>query len=160
VGSESYVVDIMRVKEVIRPTPVTPIRRGPRWVDGVINLRGLVIPIVSMRRRLGVDAEASTNASILPHQRIVILTVDSRLVGLVVDRVAEVIRMERTSIRPAPGLLADDAAPFFLGVCHHGGRAHVLLDVRSILATDDPIEAPALLDDVAHTRGDTHPEKT
>ena len=53
VGDEEYVVDILRIREIIRPLPVTPVRRGPRFVEGVISLRGSVIPVVDMRRRFG-----------------------------------------------------------------------------------------------------------
>src|SRR5690242_10348609 len=87
VGNEEYVVDILRVREIIRPQAITPVRRGPKFVEGVLNLRGEVIPVVDMRRRFGIP-EAD-----LPHRKVVIVWVEGRTVGLIVDSVTEVVRV-------------------------------------------------------------------
>jgi purine-binding chemotaxis protein CheW len=134
VGGEEYVIDIMRVREIIRPVPITPVRKGPRYVEGVISLRGAVIPIVDMRRRFDLPPEET------PHQRMVIMIVDGRALGLRVDAVTEVVRVPRSSIRPAPGLLEASQAPYFLGVCHFRGRTLVLLNVKNIIASDEAID--------------------
>ncbi len=133
IGDEEYVVDILRVREIIRPLPVTPVRRGPRFVEGVINLRGNIIPIVDMRRRFGLPEVE------LPHRKIMILTVEGRTVGLVVDRVTEVVRVPKRSIQPAPLLLGDGRAPFFLGVCSFQSRELILLNVKTIIATEEEV---------------------
>ena len=70
VGDEEYVIDIMRVREIIRPLPITSVRKGPKFVEGVINLRGAVIPIIDLRRRFDLPAEEC------PHRRIVIVMID------------------------------------------------------------------------------------
>ena len=137
IGDEEYVVDIMRVRQIIKPLPITPVRKGPRFVEGVINLRGAVIPIVDMRRRFELPAEDH------PQRKILVMTVDQRTVGLVVDGVTEVVRVPRSEIRLAPGLLDRDHAPYFMGVCHHKGRMLVLLSVRNIVATDADIDVAA-----------------
>lgn len=137
VGDEEYVLDILRVREIIRPLPVTPIRRGPKFVEGVINLRGAVIPVIDMRRRFGLPAES------LPRRKIVILSVFGRVLGLVVDQVTEVVRVEREAIQPAPGLLAGRQAPFFVGVCRYNGRILILLNVRQVVTSDDEIASPS-----------------
>ena len=142
VGDEEYVVDIMRVREIIRPMQVTPVRRGPKFVDGVINLRGIVIPVLDMRRRFGLP-EAK-----LPHRKIIILSVEDRTVGLGVDRVTEVVRVPRSAIQPAPGLF-EGRAPFFLGVCEHMGRELILLNVRNVIGSEDDIEPPSTNDILA-----------
>lgn len=137
VGGEEYVVDIMRVREIIRPMAITPVRKGPRFVEGVISLRGAVIPIVDLRRRFDLpDAES-------PLRKIVIVMIEGRTVGLMVDSVTEVVRVSRSAIRAAPGLLEADRAPFFLGVCEYRGRTLVLLNVKKVISTDEPIELPA-----------------
>ncbi len=138
VGAEEYVVDIMRVREIIRPQAVTRIRKGPRFVEGVINLRGAVVPIVDLRRRFDLPAEDH------PHRKIIILSVEGRMLGLVVDGVTEVVRVPKDSIRPAPDLLSEDQAPYFLGVCHHRGRTLVLLNVRNVVASDEAIPLPTV----------------
>ena len=134
VDSEEYVVDIMRVKQIIRPVKVTPVRKGPRFVEGVINLRGAVVPIVDMRKRF--ELPETEEAS----RKIIIMTIEGRSIGLMVDGVTEVVRVPRSSIRPAPGLLELDRAPYFLGVCHHRGRTLILLNVRNIIASDEAID--------------------
>lgn len=136
VGDEEYVVDIMRVREIIRPLPITPVRRGPRFVEGVINLRGAVIPVVDMRKRFGMPPAQSL------HRKIVIMSIDQRTFGLIVDQMSEVIRIPRHQIQPAPGLLNREAAPFFLGVCRYEDRQLILLNVKNIVGSDMAIHVP------------------
>jgi len=133
VGDEEYVVDILRVREIIRPLPITAVRKGPRFVEGVINLRGVVVPVIDLRRRFGLPALD------LPHRKIVVLEVESRTVGLIVDRVTDVVRVPRRSIQPAPGMLEGGRAPFFLGVCAHQSRQLILLNVKSVIASDEEV---------------------
>jgi purine-binding chemotaxis protein CheW len=135
VGDEEYVVDILRIREIIRPLPVTPVRRGPRFVEGVISLRGSVIPVVDMRNRFGLGP-LSTDSS---KRRVIILVIDGRVLGLIVDAVTEVVRVPRTSIRPAPGFLDADRAPYFMGVCYHKERILILLNVRNVIESDEAI---------------------
>ncbi len=134
VGPEEYVVDIMRVREIIRPIPITPVRKGPKYVEGVISLRGSVTPIVDLRRRFEIPITES------PQQRIMIMTVAGRSLGLMVDSVTEVVRVPRSSIRAAPGLLEAERAPYFLGVCHHRGRTLILLNVKNIIVSEEVID--------------------
>jgi len=137
VGDEEYVVDILRIHEIIRPMKITPIRHGPRFVEGVINLRGAIIPVIDMRRRFGLPADD------LPRRKIIVLSVEGRTLGLIVDQVTEVVRVPRNTIRPAPGLLEGDRAPYFVGVVHHQGRTLILLNVRHVIASDEEIDPPA-----------------
>jgi len=140
VGNEEYVVDIMRVREIIRPVPITPVRKGPRFVEGIINLRGAVIPIIDLRRRFDLPALAHAQ------QKFVIVTVEGRTIGFVVDGVTEVVRVPKSAIRPAPGLLDPQSAPYFLGVCHHKARTLVLLNVKNVVASQESISPPETAD--------------
>ncbi len=136
IGDEEYVVDILRVREILRPMPITSVRRGPKYIEGVINLRGAVVPVVDMRRRFELeDVDRSSG-------RIVVISIDGRTVGLIVDDVTEVVRVPRSTISPAPGLLESGRAPYFLGVCHHRDRLLILLNVKSVIMSDEPIQAP------------------
>ena len=136
VGEEEYVVDILRIREIIRPQPVTPVRRGPKFCEGVISLRGSVVPVVDMRRRFGLPPLESDSSK----RRVIILIIDGRVLGLMVDAVTEVVRLPRTLIRPAPGLLDQEKAPFFMGVCSYRERLLILLNVRSIVESDGDID--------------------
>jgi purine-binding chemotaxis protein CheW len=135
VGSEEYVIDIMRVREIIRPIAITKVRKGPRFVEGVINLRGEVIPVIDLRRRFELPVIEDG-----PTRKIVILTVEGRVLGLIVDAVTEVVRVPKDSIRRAPGLFDVDSAPYFLGVCHHKGRTLLLLNVKSVVSSEETID--------------------
>jgi purine-binding chemotaxis protein CheW len=136
VGTEEYVVDIMRVREILRPLPITRVRKGPKYVEGVISLRGQVIPIIDLRRRFDVPADEHHLRKVL------ILMIDGRVLGLVVDGMTEVVRVPRSEIRSAPGLLGADRAPYFLGVVQYRGRTLILLNVKAIVGSDEAIGAP------------------
>jgi purine-binding chemotaxis protein CheW len=150
VGGEDYAIDIMRVREIIPPMPVTAVPRAPAFVEGVVRLRGEVIPILDVRRRLGVAEAAPTRRT-----KYLIVNVAGRRLGLVVDEVTEVLRLPRSEIRPAPALVGGDGPRFFLGVCGGesaggGRRAHagaarlrLLLNVKALLDPVLPGEAEA-----------------
>jgi len=136
VGDEEYVVDILRIREIIRPLPVTPVRRGPKFVEGVISLRGSVIPVVDMRMRFNLPPLETDSSK----RRVIILVIDGRVLGLIVDAVTEVVRIPRTSIRPAPGFLDAERAPYFMGVCYHKERILILLNVRNVVESEQRID--------------------
>jgi purine-binding chemotaxis protein CheW len=95
VGGEEFAVDILSVQEIIRMVDITRVPKAPSFVEGVINLRGRIIPVLDLRRRLGIaDAERTAQS------RIVVVTVRGRAVGLVVDSVSEVLRIPRSAIEP------------------------------------------------------------
>jgi purine-binding chemotaxis protein CheW len=142
VGGEDYALDIMRVREIIHPLPVTPVPRAPAFVEGVARLRGDVLPVVDVRKRFGLAAEAAT-----PRTRFLVVMIGRRRLALVVDEVCEVLRTPRREIRPAPPIV--DAPRFFLGVCsgpdRRGapGRLRLLLNVKALLDPVAPGEAEA-----------------
>ncbi len=144
VAEQEYVVDVMRVRTILRPIPVTPVPHAPRYVEGVIELRGSVVPVVDLRRRLGRPV-----TPVGPKARMLIVAVGGREVALLVDRVLEVMRIPRAEIRAAPPLLAlpGAATRFFLGVADAGQpgapRLRLLLNVKALLETDEPVPAVA-----------------
>src|SRR5574341_1282547 len=97
VGGEDYAVDIMRVREIISPLPVTPVPRAPAFIEGVIRLRAEVIPVVDVRKRFGLPATPPTRKT-----KYVVVRIGGRRLALVVDEVTEVVRLQRSEIRPAP----------------------------------------------------------
>jgi purine-binding chemotaxis protein CheW len=144
VGGEDYAIDIMRVREIIHPLPITPVPRAPAFVEGVVRLRGEVIPVLDVRRRLGLATTPATRRS-----RFLVVNVAGRRIALVVDEVREVLRLPRSEIRPAPSLGAAGGPRFFLGVCggdRPGGRSgtlRLLLNVKALLDPSVPGEADA-----------------
>lgn len=120
VGQGLYGIDIMRIKEVIQAKPyrIRPVPQAPPIVEGVIQLRGVVIPVIDLRRRFGVAVDPA-----LEHlNKLIIVSVSGRIAGLKVDRVVGELRVPSRSLRPAPSMLrgdvdADLSDDIFSGVC-------------------------------------------
>ena len=135
VGSEEYALDIMQIKEIINPLRITPVPRAPAFIEGVIELRGAILPIVDLRKRFDLPLTPATRAT-----KYVIVSIEGRIVGLVVDSVREVLRVARSEVRPAPDLVEDGSAQFFKGVCRRGeGRIIMVLDIDRILSSQEKI---------------------
>jgi purine-binding chemotaxis protein CheW len=135
VGPGDYAIDIMRIKEIINPLPVTVVPKSPLFIEGVIELRGAILPIVDMRKRFDLAASVATRAT-----KFLIVGLDvattRMIVGLVVDRVSEPLRVPKNDVRPAPQLTVGERA-FFSGVVHHGDRMLMVLDVDALLSTGE-----------------------
>lgn len=153
IAGEDYAVDIMRVREIINPLPVTPVPRAPAFIEGVIRLRSEVIPVVDVRKRFGLPTAAPTRKT-----KYLVVRIGGRRLALVVDEVTEVVRLARSEIRAAPTFSEEGAPRFFLGVCggevapsagsqagsrRGTGRLRLLLNVRALLDAERPGEAAA-----------------
>lgn len=144
VGGEDYALDIMRVREIIHPLPITPVPRAPASVEGVIRLRGDVIPVLDARKRLALPVTPPTRKT-----RFLVVKVAGGRIALVVDEVREVLRLPRSEIRPAPAFGAPGTPRFFLGVCGgegapgRGTALRLLLNVKALLDPAVPGEAEA-----------------
>ncbi len=133
VGPEEYVVDVMRVREIIREEHIVPLHQGPRHVKGVLHLRGAVVPVVDMHSRFGLPAP------VMPRRKILILQLDERVLGIIVDAVTEVARVPMSSVMPAPDWLGETQAPYFSGICHYRGRNLILLNIKNVIGSQGPI---------------------
>ena len=128
VGDEDYVIDIMRIREIINPLKVTPVHDETGLIEGVINLRGVIIPVVDLRKRFGLVVAKDANAT-----KIVIAAVGAKVVGFRVDGVLEVIRIPLSQIRPPPQLKDEREPGLFLGVCQFEERLLLLLNLKKVL---------------------------
>ncbi len=135
VGGEMYALDIMRIKEIIRPQRLTSVPKAPSFIEGVINLRGAVIPVVDLRRRFDQDFDPSDRRG-----RIMICTLAGKIIGLHVDEVTEVHRFTRQEIQPAPQFLKGKGAEYFLGVCRREDELVLLIDLEKILTSEERID--------------------
>ncbi|MBZ4420030.1 chemotaxis protein CheW [Myxococcus sp. RHSTA-1-4] len=131
VGREEYVLDIMRVEEILPPQRVTPIPHAPSFVEGVLHLRGVILPVVDLRRRLQGEATPET-----PKTRLLVCRLGTRRVAVRVDRVAEVLRVRRGDIKPAPALVVAGRSPYVVGVCGPPDRLRLLLDLKALLRAE------------------------
>jgi purine-binding chemotaxis protein CheW len=150
VGEGLYGIDIMRIKEVIqaRPYPIRQVPHAPALVEGVIQLRGVVIPVVDMRKRFGAARPAPSEPGLAKEnerlEKLIIVSVRGRIVGLKVDRIVGELRVRTGGLRPAPSMLRPDghAGPeFFTGVCR---VAEGMVFVVNLEALIDPRVVPSL----------------
>lgn len=127
-----YAVDIMRIKEIIRPQKLTFLPKSPAFIDGVINLRGSVIPVVDLRKRFELTAREATAST-----RLLIVRLSAQTLGLVVDDVTEVITVPVKDIKPPPAVSDKMVADYLLGVCLYGDVLVMLLDIDRLLTTNE-----------------------
>ena len=126
---EEYGIDILKVQEINRITEITKIPQSPDFVEGVINLRGNVIPIIDLRKRFNMPHKEYDKQT-----RIVVGEIGDRTVGFIVDAVSEIIRLPADKIEPAPNISADDKAEYILGVGKLDDKLLMLLDIDKILS--------------------------
>ena len=137
--SEEYGVDILRVQEIRNYEKVTPIPGAPPHLKGVVNLRGAVVPIIDLRVRFGRAEPRYDDLTV-----VVVLEVEGRTVGMVVDGVADVVRLNRDEIQPAPSLGSLIGGSFLLEVAMQDDRMILLVDLEKMLATRELEKLPEL----------------
>jgi purine-binding chemotaxis protein CheW len=141
VGTEEYGLDIGAITEVIRPLKVTPLPRMPEFIEGVINLRGAIIPIIDLRKRFAL-------AKIIDNPRTMRMVItrgavagasgaDKGLLGFLVDGVHEVLHMPKKDIEPAPRAATGEFSDFITGMGKVGERLIILLDIPKILSQQE-----------------------
>jgi purine-binding chemotaxis protein CheW len=127
IGNEEFGLDILRVQEIIRLQDLTRVPNSPDFIDGVINLRGKVIPIIALRKRFGLQQKEYDKQT-----RIVVLEVQNMVLGFIVDSVSEVLRIPASTVAPPPRL-GKIEREFVSGVGKLENRLLILLDVDRIM---------------------------
>ena len=134
IGKELFGVDILMVQEIIRAAPITPVPNSPEFVEGVINLRGNILPVIDLRRRLNL----LTGEVDLKDTWILILDIQNKVTGFIVDSVTEVIKIQETTIEPPPDIIkAGLESQYLRGVCDIGAQLLILLDFKRILLLEE-----------------------
>ncbi len=132
IGQEEFAVDVLSVQEINRLVEVTRVPKTPRFVEGVINLRGRIIPVLDLRRRFGLSASTQTLQS-----RIVVVSIQAKLVGFIVDSVVEVLRVPKSAIEPPPNIGSSAGAEFTQGVGRIDDRLLIVLDLNRLLVKSE-----------------------
>jgi len=128
VGRETFGVPIGLVHEIVRVPEITAVPDSPACVEGVINLRGKIISIVDLRKRFGEKEVTHTKKN-----RILVVEIDGKMVGLVVDAASEVLKLPKESIAPPPNVFAEDEVQYVTGVGKLGERLILMVDLQKVL---------------------------
>src|SRR2546426_974881 len=140
-GDEEYGIEILRVQEIIGILPITTVPRVPKYIRGVINLRGKVIPVMDLRLKLGLESQEETYATC-----VIVVQSSSGLIGVIVDKVCEVLRIDASDIEDAPVFGGDVDTRCILGIGKSNGKVRLLLDLEKVLSNDDltvmPVSGP------------------
>ncbi|HEX2868310.1 MAG TPA: chemotaxis protein CheW [Ignavibacteriales bacterium] len=132
IGREEFGVDILKVQEIIRMIEITSIPNSPSFVEGVINLRGKVIPVISLRKRLGLERlEHDRNT------RIVVVELSGRTIGFIVDSVSEVLRIPQNTTEAPPSLVAGINSEYITSIAKLEGKLLILLDLDKVLVEEE-----------------------
>ncbi|MGH9760083.1 MAG: chemotaxis protein CheW [Blastocatellia bacterium] len=146
IGRETFGLPISLVREIVRVPEITSVPNAPDYVEGVINLRGRIIPVVDLRKRFGEKVIEASNKN-----RIVVAEVENRLIGLMVNSASEVLRLPPSDIEAPHSVFQDGELNFITGVGKLNGRLVILLDLNRVLQRgelrnlDDLAESAAMV---------------
>ncbi|WP_031388746.1 chemotaxis protein CheW [Desulfonatronum thiodismutans] len=129
IGDEEFGVEILKVQEIIRMMGITRVPKAPDFVEGVINLRGKVIPIIDLRKRFGMASQDHDK-----NTRIIVLEINAVIIGFVVDSVSEVLRIPANTVEPPPAIISGIESEYIRGVGKLADRLLILLDMDSLLS--------------------------
>ena len=128
IGSEEFGVDILKVQEIYRMVEITKVPQAPHYVEGVINLRGKIIPIVDLRKRFNLELKEYDK-----NTRIVVMDIGGNIMGMVVDSVSEVLRLPSSTIEPAPEIITGINSEYIKGVAKLEDRLLIFLDLSKVI---------------------------
>lgn len=132
VGTEEFGVDILKVQEINRMFKITKVPNAPDFVEGVVNLRGRIIPVIDLRKRLSIESKVHDNKT-----RIVVVDILGNIVGFIVDEVNEVLRISKDIIENPPELVSQVDSDFITSVAKLEDRIIILLDLDNLLKKDE-----------------------
>ena len=131
---EEYGVEILKVQEIIGRMPITPVPLTSKYIRGVINLRGKIHPIMDLKIKFGMDETPMTDETC-----IIVIKTASMMMGVLVDKVSEVVNVASGDIEDTPSFGADVNPEYLLGIGKTGGQVRLLLDIEKVITTADII---------------------
>ncbi|WP_097461382.1 chemotaxis protein CheW [Mangrovitalea sediminis] len=131
-GTEHYALDILKVKEIRGYDAVTKIANAPAFIKGVINLRGDIVPIIDLRMKFDIGDVTYNEFTI-----VIVLQINSRYVGVVVDAVSDVITLGKEDVRPAPEFGVSFDSRYLLGLASVGESMVVVIDIERLISSDE-----------------------
>ncbi|MBN2025507.1 MAG: chemotaxis protein CheW [Actinobacteria bacterium] len=131
-GREEFAVEVTQVREIMRMEEITRMPKSPHFVEGIINLRGQIIAVVELAKRLNLEAGERSGDT-----RIIVVEAEDIKVGMIVDSVSEVLRVDAESVEPSPTLATDISSAFLEGVVKKDNRLIILLDLTKVLSLEE-----------------------
>jgi purine-binding chemotaxis protein CheW len=128
-GDEDYAIDIMRVQEIRSYEEPTRMANSPAFIKGVVNLRGVIVPIVDLRMKLNVSKVDYNEFTV-----VIILNIRGSVIGAVVDAVSDVVTLDARTIKPAPQFESAIDSRFILGLAHIGDRMLIVMNMEALLS--------------------------
>ena len=144
IGRETYGIPIALVREIVRVPDITAVPNTQEYVEGVINLRGKIVSVMDLRKRFGESAVENNRKN-----RIVVVELESRTVGLIVNSASEVLKISSSEIAPPSSVFIDGEVDYVTGVAKLGERLIILLDLNKVLKTRDSRHADETVSPVA-----------
>ena len=145
IEQESYGVPIDAVQEIVRVPDVTTVPDAPPFFMGVINLRGRIVPVVDLRARLRLAPAERTK-----HTRVLVTETDGRVIGILVDSVSEVRKLQSGAVEQPPDMIAAVGIEYITGVARIGERLIIFLDVEKILSVSDMNKVASTVGQAVH----------
>ena len=131
-GAEEYGIDILKVQEIRSYEQPTRIANAPAFIKGVVNLRGVIVPIVDLRVKLGCETVDYNSFTV-----VIVLNVRGRVVGAVVDSVSDVLELTQDSIKPSPEMASAVDTSFITGISSVNERMLILMDIEALMASPE-----------------------
>lgn len=131
VGTEEFAIPILSVQEINRMMQITRVPQSPPFIEGVINLRGKIIPVMDLRKRFGLGVAENSNDS-----RIIVVEVHGRVIGFTVDQVNEVLRISAGIVEPPPAMVCGIDSDYVQGVGKLDDRLLILLDLARLFSSE------------------------
>jgi len=138
-AGEHFGIDISVVESIVKMQKITHLPRVPDYVEGIINLRGSVLPVIDLVKRFGIAAHDQTSET-----RIVVINMGTMKMGMIVDAVSEVLTFEESIIEPTPAIISSVDTEFITGIIKAEARLIILLDLASVLKLEEQ-KVPALM---------------
>ena len=135
IGEEEFAVDILNVQEINRMVEVTKVPSAPDFVEGIINLRGKVIPIIDLRKKFGIQTRVTDK-----NTRIIVVELSKKVIGFIVDSVSEVLRINSSICEPPPNIVSNIHADYITSVGKLEDRLLILLDLEKVISESENVK--------------------
>lgn len=136
-AGEHFGVEISTVESIIKMQAITRMPHTPDFIEGITNLRGSILPVIDLCKRLGMDMRRQEERSERDNRRIVVINIDQRLIGMIVDAVEEVLKINSETVSAPPPMVTSVNSAYVTGIAKVNERLVILLDLRKVLSTQE-----------------------